>query len=371
MKNPLEAVRIVDFTHMIAGPLCTQVLADLGARVVKIEPPGGETSRNLGNVRFQGHTSYFWSFNRNKTSYVCDFADQKDLAALETLLREADVVVDNFRPGTLARLGLSPDRIELLKPDIIQCSVSGFDPADPDFQRPAVDPVIQAISGAMEVNGTLQAGPLKVGMPVGDALAPLYASTAILFALMRRGADPGKPQRINISMLGSLISAMAPHDFAYRLTGSFPQRQNNEHPQISPANTYQAADGRYVTMFAPNDKHWQAILESLGEDAAHLACHGTSAERAEHRDEIDDCIRRVIASRPASHWDERARRFGALIVPVNGLREVVSDPTLNEIYYQRLPSGAVVAKSPIRISDPPEPLLGPTDPPPLGPNLRA
>ncbi len=257
--GPLHGIRVADFSQMMAGPLCSMLLGDLGADVVKVEPPEGDAMRVMGETFIGGETSFFLSLNRNKLSLVLDLKTAGGRAVVRRLAERADVVLENFRPGTAERLGIDYDSLRKLNPGLVYCSISGFGREGPESKRPALDPVIQAISGLMQLTGTAQSGPLRTGFPLVDFVTPLLATIGILSALHAR-RETGRGQRVDLSMLDAAIFSMIPRDGHYFGTDQVPPRLGNEHYEIVPLNVYETGDGRHVLVIAHSEKFWLALV---------------------------------------------------------------------------------------------------------------
>jgi len=323
----LQGLRVLDLTQMMAGPLGTMLLGDLGADVVKIEAPDGEISRTMGDTFVGGESDFFLSLNRNKRSVVLDLKTRAGVDALKALVVRADVLIENFRPGTAERLGIGYDTLQQINPRLVYCAVSGFRSDGPDRDRAATDPVVQAMSGLMSLTGTPESGPLKTGFPQGDFAAPLFATIGILSALLRvRGGGSG--QRIDVSMFDCALFSMIPREGYYFARKEAPPLRGNAHAQIVPANTYRTADGRHLMLFAHTDKFWRLLLEVLGDAELASAAFATNAQRVQRRDEVDARIAALVVTRSMAAWDEQLTAAGAMFAPVRTMEEVLEDPTV-------------------------------------------
>jgi crotonobetainyl-CoA:carnitine CoA-transferase CaiB-like acyl-CoA transferase len=363
----LRGVRVLDLTQMMAGPLGTMLLGDLGADVVKIEAPGGEISRTMGDTFVGGESDFFLSLNRNKRSVVLDLKSPAGVETLKALVGRADVLIENFRPGTAERLGLGYDVLKKVNPRLVYCAVSGFRADGPDRDRPATDPVVQAMSGLMSLTGSPESGPLKTGFPQGDFAAPLFATIGILSALLRARTD-GVGQRIDVSMFDCALFSMIPREGYYFARKEAPPLRGNGHAQIVPANTYRTADGRHLMLFAHMEKFWRLLVEALGDAELASGAFATNAQRVERRAEVDARIAAIIATRSSTAWNERLTAAGAMFAPVRTMEEVLEDPMVratmvSEIDHPR--AGRISTFSnPIRLSG--APALAPRPPPLLG-----
>ncbi|MDX3898941.1 MAG: CoA transferase [Sphingobium sp.] len=332
----LEGIRIIDFTHMIAGPLSTMILADLGADVVKIEPAEGETSRHLGEPIVGEDTDYFLALNRNKRSIVLDLKSPRDLEIIRSLIADADVVVENFRAGTMDRLGLGYESLKESNPGLIYASVTGFGPSGPASHKPAVDPIIQALSGIMQLTGTEESGPLKTGFPLGDYVSPLFATIGILAALFERKST-GLGKRVDVSMLDAMVFSMIPREGAFFANGKQPVRRGNGHSQMVPANTYLTQDGRQIYLFVHSNKFWQVLVKMLGDPVLAEDRFATNAQRLEQREEIDSRIAAAFAAHPLAYWGPKIDAAGAPAAPIRTFPEVFADPLVSEPMVTALP----------------------------------
>jgi crotonobetainyl-CoA:carnitine CoA-transferase CaiB-like acyl-CoA transferase len=368
MKGVLDGIRVLDLTQMVAGPLCTLLLGDMGADVIKVEPPEGDSSRQIGVNRECGESDYFLSLNRNKRSIVLDLKTAHGVEILKTIASQSDIVVENFRPGTMEKLGIGYDVLAALNSRLIYCAMSGFGNEGPYRDRPALDPVIQAMSGVMQLTGTPESGPLKTGVLISDFVPPLFGTIGVMGALYARESN-GKGQRIDVSMLDATVFSMMPREAFYFSTGKTPGRFGNAHYQISPWNSYRTKDDRYVMIVAHTEKFWRALATSTGrQDLLEDPRFVSNQARLMHRDALEIELGRAFAQDTLEHWTERLTKSGVLFAPVRDFEEVFSDPVVQEGMVQSVAhptAGEVpVLKSPIRMSANemgirrPPPLLG-------------
>jgi crotonobetainyl-CoA:carnitine CoA-transferase CaiB-like acyl-CoA transferase len=304
----LSSIKVLDLTRILAGPLCTMILGDLGADVLKIERPGaGDDTRGWGPpFDEQGRSAYFLSINRNKLGVAADFDSPADRALLEQLIAEADVVVDNFRRGTLERRGYSPDEWCAKRPELVWCTISGFGPAS---DRPGYDFVTQAESGWMAITGDAAGDPMKVGVALADILAGKDAAIAILAALIRRFRS-GRGARLHISLLESARAALVNVAQNTLITGRDATRWGNAHPNLVPYELFNASD-RAIVVAVGSDAQWVACARALGLDE--LAADpglATNAGRLAQRERIVAEFTRRIGGRAASEWRERLDAAG-------------------------------------------------------------
>jgi CoA:oxalate CoA-transferase len=325
---PLSGIRVVDLTRIIAGPFCTQLLADLGAEVIKIEPPGrGDPVRGQGAIK-DGLSWYFVQFNRNKQSITLDLYADQGRAVLADLVRRADVLVENYRPGVLAKMGFDAARLEALNPALIVGSVNGYGSTGAYVDRPAFDFIAQAMSGFMSVTGA-PGEPVRAGPPIADLVAGLYAALGILAALLARGgpgSGGGQGQRVEASLTGGLISMLAYFSAQYFATGALPERTGNDHPVVYPYGLFHAADGD-VAIAPSTQVHVRRFLEAL--DLAHLLDDPAFADngaRMQNRERLRELINAKIGEATVDAWIERLNRAGVPCGRVMDLGEVFADP---------------------------------------------
>ncbi|ABE36665.1 coA-transferase III family protein [Paraburkholderia xenovorans LB400] len=368
MTGILQGIRVLDMTQMVAGPLCTMLLGDLGADVIKVEPPGGDSSRGIGLNRPCGESDYFLSVNRNKRGIVLDLKKAEDVATFRALADTSDILVENFRPGTLEKLGIGFETLRQTNPRLIYCGMSGFGTDGPYRDRPALDPVIQAMSGIMQLTGTAASGPLKTGILTSDFVPPLFGTIGIIGALYAR-ASTGQGQRVDVSMLDATVFSMLPREGFYFSTGRTPERLGNAHYQLAPWNSYATSDGRHLIIVAHTDKYWRALLGAIGHGP--LAADPrflTNALRLANREALDALISEAFATESLATWSERLTAAGVLFAPVRDFDEVFSDPAVRDTMVAQIPhptAGEIsVLRNPIRLSDNPTsiraapPLLG-------------
>lgn len=358
MSEALAGLRVLDFSRILAGPLATMVLADLGAEVTKVERPGiGDDTRSWAPpYDDRGEATYFQSVNRNKTSVALELSDRDDLERARALAREADVIVENFRPGVMDRLGLGYDDLRAGNDDVILCSITGFG-ADAGAALPGYDLLVQAVGGLMSITGDSQGEPQKVGVALVDVITGLYAATGILAAVRHRDRT-GEGQRIELDLLTCLLSALVNQASAYTLAGVVGRRMGNEHPSIAPYELYRAAEGDLVVAVG-NDRQFSALCEQLG--ALALAADdrfATNSARVANRHALRAELESRLAARPASTWVAALTAAGVPAGEVNDIAGAFSfaeDLGLDPIV--ELPredgSTARLVRNPIRMSETP------------------
>jgi formyl-CoA transferase len=305
-------------------------LGDLGADVVKIEDPrGGDESRRYGPPFINGESSYFLSVNRNKRSCAVDLKSPAGRDAILALAKAADVVIDNFRPGTLDRWGLSHEAMRAGNPGLIQCSISGFGRTGPDASRPGYDLILQGESGVMDITGEPDGPPMKVGTSIADLVTGLYASQAVLAALLKRGRS-GVGERVDVSMLDAMASLLTFNAGMYFATGESPKRRGNVHPTISPYETFAASDG-WFNVGVANDKFWSlfcAVIERSDLEAD--PDFATAPQRAANRAALGALLRPIFAAKPRDTWLALLHGAGIPCGAIRTVGEVCEAPQLIE-----------------------------------------
>jgi crotonobetainyl-CoA:carnitine CoA-transferase CaiB-like acyl-CoA transferase len=353
--RPLDGIRVVDLSRVLAGPYATLLLADMGAEVVKVEEPGrGDDTRAW--PPFQGgEATYFMSVNRGKKSLTLNVKHPEGKAILRRLLEGADVLLENFRPGTLERLGFGYEAVRAFNPRLVYCSISGFGESGPEAGRPGYDLIVQGESGIMDITGFPDGPPAKVGNSIADLAAGTMAAHGIVLALFARERT-GEGQRIEIAMLEVMAALLTYHGQAYFATGTSPRRRGNQHPSIVPYEVFPAADG-YLTVGVANNSLWSRFCQAIGQpELAADPRFDTEAKRVERRGTLVPLLERVFASRPVAHWLERLGQAG---VPAGKIKSV--GEALESAHLQA--RGAVVSLAhptagPLRMVGPPIRLSG-------------
>jgi crotonobetainyl-CoA:carnitine CoA-transferase CaiB-like acyl-CoA transferase len=331
--RPLEGVRVVELTHVAAGPFTGMLLADLGADVVKVEPPTGDQMRGWPPFAEDGagerFSHNFASINRNKRSVVADLKDEADLARVRGLVAAADVVVENYRPGVLDRLGLGYERVRDGHRGLVYCSVSGYGLTSPYVNDGAYDVVIQGMSGLMSVTGPPDGGPAKAGVPVGDFTAGLYAAYTVA-ALLPQVRDSGTSVRVDVPMLDCLLGVSALQTSEYWGSGREPQRLGTAHPRNAPYQGFSAADGDF-TVAAGNDRLWAAVAEVVGRpDLVDDPRFVNQLDRVDHQNELEALLQERFSLRKREEWLTELRARGVPCGPVNSFGEILADPHVAE-----------------------------------------
>ncbi|RSN63307.1 carnitine dehydratase [Amycolatopsis sp. WAC 04182] len=326
-ETALGPLRVLDFSRVLAGPFATMLLADLGATVIKVERPGtGDDTRSWGPpYDASGQATYFQSVNRNKTSVALDLGDPDDLAKARALALEADVVVENFRPGVMERLGLGPEVLLAANPGLVLCSVTGFGSGG-GAALPGYDLLIQAVGGLMSITGDPAGEPQKVGVALVDVLAGLFASVGILAALRHRDRT-GQGQRVEIDLLSSLLAALVNQGSAYTSGGTVPARMGNRHPSIAPYELVPCADHE-LALAVGNDRQFAALCEVIGlPELAGDTRYATNPARVEHRAELRALLEEHLGRRPAAGW---AAELSAAGVPAGEVNDIAGAFALAE-----------------------------------------
>ena len=313
----LDGLKVLDFSRVLAGPFATMMLGDLGAEVLKVErPDGGDETRSWGPpFDARGQATYFLSVNRNKRSVVLDLKNDADLERARELARTADVVVENFRPGLMADLGLAYEDLDTANPGLVYCSITGFGPGE-GARLPGYDLLVQALGGLMSVTGEPDRDPQKVGVALVDILTGLFATSGILAALRHRDRS-GRGQKVEVSLLASLLAALVNQASAYTAGGVVPHRMGNAHPSISPYELYDARDGQLVVAVG-NDRQFRALCESIGRpELADDSRFATNTDRVANRVELREELDQALREQPADHWSEVLTAARVPAGPVN------------------------------------------------------
>ncbi len=364
-RSPLSGVTVLDLSRILAGPYCTMVLGDLGAEVLKVEPPDGDDSRGWGPPFVEGESAYFLAVNRNKKSVCINLKRASGRDLLHRLAGKADVLVENFRPGTLDRLGFSYETIRLARPEIIYCSISGYGHSGPLRQRPGYDAVMQGEGGWMSLTGELDGPPLKVGASLADIFAGTMAAQGILAALHQR-ATTGKGQKVDVALFDSVLATLCYQAQGYLLTGEVPERLGNRHPSLSPYETFQTADG-YVIVGVGNDSLWRSFCRAVGMPDLDDPRFKSNALRVENYVELKKLLVPMFRSGSTQHWLDILEPAAIPVGRVRSVPEALSNPQVADrqmlIEVEHPTVGRMrMTGNPIKMSGLPD---GPSLPPPL------
>ncbi len=367
--SPLDGIRVVDLSRVVAGPFCTMHLADMGAEVVKVEEPGrGDESRAFGPPFHGGESPYFLSINRNKRSCTVNIKHAQGRAVLRRLLERADVLVENFRPGAMARLGLDYEALSSAHPRLVYCSISGFGAGGPDAGRAGYDLIVQGESGLMDLTGQADGPPTRVGAPIADLATGLMAAQGILLALYARRTT-GRGQHVRVAMLDAVASLLTYNTGIWFATGESPTRRGNDHPSVAPYQTLRARDG-WMNLGIANDSLWRRYCDAVGRpDMRDDPRFATAPARVEHRQALVPIIEELTAARTVREWLDLLGAAGVPCGRIRNVAEVCTNPQLVErgrVVEQPHPTAGVVRTigQPIELGDTPArmesapPLLG-------------
>ncbi len=326
MTGPLDGITILDLTHVLAGPFASHTLADLGARVIKVERPGTGDDTRAFPPFLQGESAYFAALNAGKASIALDLKLASDRAIFDRLLARADIILENNRPGALARMGYGWQALHALHPRLIYGAVSGFGHSGPESAKPAYDLVVQARGGVMSITGEEGGPPVRVGASIGDIIAAMYLVQGVLAALFQR-EKTGEGARIDIAMLDAQL-AIQEHSIALTtVTGRAPGRTGARHPTITPFSTYRGSDGFFV-IAAGNDAMFAKLCNTLGLDLARSPRFATNAARCDHHALLKRHIEAVTLTEPVAHWIATLDAAGLPTARVQDMAEVLRDPQL-------------------------------------------
>lgn len=369
--KPLQSTTILDLTHMLSGPYCTMLLADLGARVIKVEPLSGENTRKLLSEdpvnSIKGMGAYFLTLNRNKESICIDLKSQEGLKVFYELVKSADIVVSNFSPNVVERLKIDHATLSEINPRIVTCSITGFGETGPACDRPAFDQIAQGMGGGMSITGFPGGEPLRAGIPIGDLGGGAFGVIGILAALQARSAT-GRGRHVDISMLDvqiSLLNYMATMHF---LSGVSPGPEGNGHFVHVPYGTYRTRD-RWIIVAVIGDPAWRELVKALNAPELDNPEFLTQPGRARNRQIINETVQRVLATDTCDHWIDVLNRHRIPCAPVNDFERALNDPQVrarNMVVYVPHPEGGgtEMPGNPVKLSDSgeetyaPPPLLG-------------
>ena len=377
-QGALSGVRVLDLSRILAGPTCTQILGDLGADVLKVEQPGkGDDTRRWGPPYVSGRdgqptseAAYYLAVNRNKRSVLIDLSTPSGLDTLEALLASADVLVENFKAGSLERFGLGYEQVHARFPSLVYCSITGFGRTGPYRERPGYDFVAQSMGGIMSITGEPEGAPMKVGVGIADVASGLYAAIGILAALRHRERT-GVGQQVDIALLDAQVSLLVNEATNYFVAGEVPRRRGNEHPNIVPYGVYGTLDG-FIVVAVGNDAQFARWCDVAG--ATELARDErfvTNAARVVNRLALDELVVPLMKRRSSAEWLARLEGAGVPCGPVSSLDEVFADPQVLargmriEMDYPHAQAGSIsLVGSPLKLSE--TPVTYRTPPPLLG-----
>ena len=353
MAAPLAGLKVVELARILAGPWTGQMLADLGADVIKVESPDGDDTRKWGPpfIEREGDRSaaYFHSCNRGKASVTADFRTPEGQAEVRDLVRSADILIENFKVGGLAKYGLDYDSLANINPGLIYCSITGFGQDGPYAHRAGYDFIIQGMSGLMSITGDPASQPQKAGVATTDVFTGVYASTAILAALHQRQST-GRGQHIDMALLDVAVSVTANQAMNYLTTGVAPQRMGNFHPNLSPYQVFDCADG-HIIIAVGNDRQFQRLCGILGLEAvAEAPDYLTNSDRVTHRDRLTEILTDKTRTMSKADLLAACEGQGVPAGPINDMAEVFDDPQVRARGMQVTLDGVPGVRSPFRFS---------------------
>ena len=363
----LSGIKIIDLTRVLSGPFCTMLLADMGAEVIKIEPPKGDNVRNQGDM-VDGYSSYFAQFNRNKKSVILDLYVESEKDILKSLLSDADVVVENFKAGVFDKMGFDYDTLKSINPKLISASVNGFGSKGEMSDRPAFDFIAQALSGFMSLNGTEESGPMRAAMPISDLVAGLYCAFGIVCALQSRNKT-GKGQKVEASLTSGLISMMAYLSSESFVTGKAPNKSGNNHPILAPYGIFKTSDGE-IAVAPASDKFCSIFLECI--DLISLLdneLYKNNSNRMKNRDSLNEIVNERMISETSDFWIKKLNKAGCPAAKIVSLPEALNSQLIQDnemVISSNGPEGRQIKMTgfPVKLSDTPSQLY--RSPPLLG-----
>lgn len=325
-EGPLHGIRVLDLTTFLSGPYATQMLADLGAEIIKIEAPTGDSSREIPPHFVDDTSAYFLSVNRNKKSVCLDLKSSRARQILIDLAARCDLLIENFRPGVLERLGIGADQLRAGNPALVICSISGFGQDGPGAQRPAYDVVVQALSGGMSMTGELNGEPVRAGVPIGDLCAGLSAGVGSLAALLE-ARQTGRGRNVDVSMLDVQISMLSYQAVYYLLSGEVPGPQGRDHVSIPTYHSFQCGDKRWLVIAANTERMWRELCEVLGLPGLPNDSRFSNAKsRLVNKQALWDLLGEALLKRTAAEWTHALETVGVPAAAVNDVGEALNDP---------------------------------------------
>jgi formyl-CoA transferase len=323
--QPLNGIRVLDLSRVLAGPYCTMVLGDLGADVIKVESPAGDETRGWGPPFAEGESAYYLCVNRNKRSIIVNFKTDEGRTIIDELIKQSDVLIENFRPGTLAHFSLDYKSVSALNPQLIYCSITGFGQTGPLRDKPGYDFMIQAMGGLMSITGEPDGEPMKVGVAVADLFAGQNAVIAILAALQARN-QTGKGQHLDISLFDSQVAMLANVASNFLISGNLPKRYGNAHANIVPYQSFQARDAWFV-LTVGNDKQFERLCGVIGNsELVNNARFSSNSQRVKNREELIELLKPIFMEKTASEWLSALEAAEIPCGPINTLDKVFSMP---------------------------------------------
>ncbi|MDQ0338062.1 crotonobetainyl-CoA:carnitine CoA-transferase CaiB-like acyl-CoA transferase [Caldalkalibacillus uzonensis] len=326
MRGALSGVRVLDLSRVLAGPFSTMILGDLGAEVIKVEAPGGSDDTRAWGPPFKaGESAYYLCTNRNKKALTLNLKTEEGKAVLKQLVRQSDVLIHNFKHGTMEKWQLGYEDLKKLNPRLIYCSITGFGRAGPYKALAGYDYIIQAMSGLMSITGSEESGPLKVGVAITDVMTGLYAVIGITAALYER-EQSGEGQSLDLALFDAAISALVNVASNYLISGQLPKLLGNHHPNIVPYQTFPTKDGEMV-LAVGNDRQFKKLCRLIDkEEWADDQRFATNDQRVEHRYELADLLSAVFKLKTSAEWQDLFNQHGIPCGPINNMAEVFNDP---------------------------------------------
>lgn len=354
MKMLLKGIRVLDFSRVLVGPLASMMLADLGAEVIKVEPPEGDETRYWAPI-VDGESGYFMSFNRNKKSVVIDLKKDKGRELVYRLVKISDVVIENFREGVPEKLGIDYKTLKKIKPDIIYCSIRGFGSGSPYELKPLYDLLVQARSGLMDLHAMDNNPPIRVAFALFDVIAGLIASNAIISALLNR-AKTKEGAYVEVSLFDSAIFGLSYIAEAFLLTGKIPRYRYSEHPSIVPYQAFKCKDGKWIAVAVTHDKFWINFCKALGlEELVNDPRFNTNPNRVKNREALVKILEEKFISKSRDEWVEILDKYDVPNAPVLSLDEVfkdahvVSSGIVQEVYHEKMGRKIPLLAPPLKI----------------------
>ena len=326
MPGPLEGLRVVDLSRILAGPYCTMMLGDMGAEVIKVEQPGsGDDTRTWGPPWVGDQSAYYLAINRNKRSLTLNLKHERARELLEQLVARSDVLIENFKAGGLAAMGLGYERLRQVNPRLVHCSITGYGPDGPYSSRPGYDFIAQGMGGIMSVTGEPDGQPMKVGVAIADLTTGMFACSSILAALRHRDRT-GQGQHLDVSLLESVVAWLINVGSAYLLAGVELPRYGNAHPNIVPYRLFKARD-KWFIVATGNDRQYYALCEVIGRpDLAEDTRFRFNPDRVANREALEAVLADIFATRDAEDWTQALLAAGVPSGPVNSVADVFADP---------------------------------------------
>lgn len=327
-KGLLDGIIVIDLTRVLAGPYATMMLGDLGAEIIKVEAPGkGDDTRHWGPPFTEsGESSYFLSANRSKRSISLNLKSENGKKVLSDLIRKADVLIENFKVGTLEKMGFDYDKLQQLRPGLIYCTITGFGYSGPYKDLPGYDFIVQALGGMMAITGPADGEPTRVGVAITDLMTGIFASNAIMAALVGRNQGKNQGQRIDMSLLDTQIASLAYVANNYLISGTEPVRFGNGHPSIVPYQSFKTNDS-YIAFAVGNDSQWEKFC--IGINRADLQIdpdYRKNTDRVQNRDVLIPILEEIFLSKSTPEWLQLCKNIGIPAAPINKISEVFNDP---------------------------------------------